>query len=109
MPPLRAYSCFKRSGCFPEVSPEDGKDWRAPSDQAKEWRDVTETVESGLLDAGCASAFIEQYRVAEAAGDTQACLDLLRRHRCELVCALHEAQRPIDVCDWIIRGLERKL
>lgn len=78
-------------------------------DQTKERRDVTETVKSGLLDAGCASAFIERYRVAEAAGDTKACLDLLRRHRCELVCALHEAQKPIDVCDWIIRGLEREL
>ncbi len=70
---------------------------------------MTETVESGLRDAGCAGELIEQYRALEGAGNTKACLDLLRRHRCELVCALHEAQRPIDVCDWIIRGLEKGL
>lgn len=75
----------------------------------KERCDVTETVEYGLRDAGCAGELIDRYRVLEKAGDTKACLDLLRRHRCELVIALHEAQKPIDVCDWIIRGLEREL
>lgn len=70
---------------------------------------MTESVEYGLRDAGCAGELIEQYRALDGVGDTRACLDLLRRHRCELVCALHEAQKPIDVCDWIIRGLEREL
>ena len=64
------------------------------------------TSEQCLADAGCNEAFIRQYRAREAAGDEATCLQLLRLHRCELVYALHEAQRPIDVVDWIIRDLE---
>ncbi len=67
---------------------------------------MTEAMECGLHDAGCAHELIERYRVLEEAGDTNACLNLLRGHRCELICALHEAQRPIDVCDWLIRAVE---
>ena len=63
-------------------------------------------VETCLRDAGGDAAFIARCRAREAEGDTDTCLKLLRLHRCELVCALHEAQRPIDVCDWIIHDLE---
>lgn len=67
---------------------------------------MNQTIQSCLRDAGCSDVFIERYLAREAAGDTQTCLQLLKLHRCELVCALHEAQRPIDVCDWIIKDLE---
>lgn len=64
------------------------------------------TNEQSLRDAGCTDTFIERYLARAAAGDEKTCLQLLRLHRCELVCALHEAQRPIDVVDWIISDLE---
>lgn len=69
---------------------------------------MNEAATDGLRNAGCTNELIERYETLDDAGDTAACLDLLRRHRCELVCALHDAQRPIDVCDWIIRKLEKE-
>lgn len=59
-----------------------------------------------LRDAGCSDVFIESYLACATQGDDETCLQLLKLHRCELVCALHEAQRPIDVVDWIIHDLE---
>ncbi|MDO4536843.1 MAG: hypothetical protein Q4B54_01685 [Coriobacteriales bacterium] len=70
---------------------------------------MTESMRLGLSDAGCAAELVERYGEFEKAGDTRACLALLRKHRCELVCSLHEAQRPIDVCDWMIRNLEKEM
>ncbi len=67
---------------------------------------MTTTSRECLRDAGCSDVFIESYLARAATGDDETCLQLLRLHRCELVCALHEAQRPIDVVDWIIRDLE---
>lgn len=62
--------------------------------------------ETCLRDAGCKDAFIERFQASAETGDTNSCLQLLRLHRSELLCALHEAQRPIDVCDLIIHDLE---
>ena len=60
-----------------------------------------------LTEAGCGSALVDRLNAMQEAGETDACLRLLRCHRCELVEALHQAQRPIDVCDWLIHELER--
>ena len=60
-----------------------------------------------LADAGCDTTLIARLERQLAEGDEAACLQLLRAHRCDLVAAMHEAQRPIDVCDWIIREVER--
>ncbi len=62
----------------------------------------------GLADAGCTEDLVELYGAFEETGDVDACKSIQQKHRCELVCALHEAQRPIDVCDWLIRNLERE-
>lgn len=59
-----------------------------------------------LKDAGCDAALIERCEQHLEAGDSAACLRELRAHRCDLVEAMHEAQRPIDVCDWVIREVE---
>lgn len=61
---------------------------------------------NGLAAAGCSEQLIGRLERRIATGDTEGCLRLLRAHRCELVEAMHEAQRPIDVCDWIIREVE---
>lgn len=60
-----------------------------------------------LTEAGCNSALADRLDSLKKAGETDACLRLLRCHRCELVEALHQAQRPIDVCDWLIHELEQ--
>lgn len=64
--------------------------------------------QTDLCDAGCGEELAALCDRLESSGHTDECLRLLRRHRAELVVALHEAQRPIDVCDWIIRNLEKK-
>lgn len=61
---------------------------------------------NGLVAAGCSEQLIRRLEQRIVAGDTEGCLRLLRAHRCELVEAMHEAQRPIDICDWIIREVE---
>ncbi len=69
---------------------------------------MTESMRAGLYDAGCAADLVERYAAFEEAGDIEGCLALLRSHRLELICAMHEAQRPVDVCDWVIRNLEKE-
>ena len=61
-----------------------------------------------LADAGCSADLIERCEHHLHEGDSEACLRVLRAHRCDLVEAMHEAQRPIDVCDWIIREVEKQ-
>ena len=60
-----------------------------------------------LTEAGCNNTLADRFDALKKAGETDACLRLLRCHRCELVEALHQAQRPIDVCDWLIHELEQ--
>ena len=60
-----------------------------------------------LTEAGCGNTLVDRLDAMQQAGEADACLRLLRCHRCELVEALHEAQRPIDVCDWLIHELEQ--
>lgn len=62
---------------------------------------------NSLADAGCDAVLSELCEYTLLRGDTEECLRLLRAHRCDLVEAMHEAQRPIDVCDWIIREVEK--
>jgi hypothetical protein len=61
---------------------------------------------TSLAAAGCDDGLANLLEAHAAVGDEASCLRLLRAHRCELVEAMHEAQRPIDVCDWIIREVE---
>ena len=59
-----------------------------------------------LEQTGFAESQIARYRQLEDEGRTKECIRLLRCRRCELVDALHEAQRPIDLIDWAIHSLE---
>ena len=63
--------------------------------------------EETLADAGCDAALAARLSRLQAAGDTEGCVRLLRCHRSGLVDAMHEAQRPIDVCDLIIHALQK--
>lgn len=49
----------------------------------------------------------ERYLRCAEAGGTDECLRMLRLRRAELLVALHEAQRPIDMVDYAIRDLQR--
>ena len=60
-----------------------------------------------LEETGFAPAQARRYLEFEQQGRTDDCLRMLRSRRCELVDALHEAQRPIDVIDWAIHDLRR--
>lgn len=48
-----------------------------------------------------------RYLELEERGRRDECLRMLRCRRCELVDALHEAQRPIDLLDYAIHDLAR--
>lgn len=62
---------------------------------------------TSLMDAGCDATLADRLGQRLEEGDAEGCLRLLRAHRCDLVEAMHEAQKPIDVCDWIIREVEK--
>ncbi|MBP3894172.1 MAG: hypothetical protein J6D34_09050 [Atopobiaceae bacterium] len=61
-----------------------------------------------LAETGFGQEQAQRFLVLEAEGRTDECIRMLRCKRCELVDALHEAQRPIDVLDWAIRDLEKR-
>ena len=61
---------------------------------------------NSLMAASCNNELIERLERQAEKGNSEACLQLLRAHRCDLVEAMHEAQKPIDVCDWIIQEVE---
>ena len=60
-----------------------------------------------LTAAGFSEAQKQRYLTLEEQGRTDDCVRMLRCRRCELVDALHEAQRPIDVVDYAIYELVR--
>ena len=61
-------------------------------------------IAQALADARCGQDLIEEYDRLEREGRHDESLQLLRCHRCRLVDAMHEAQRPIDVIDLVIAG-----
>ena len=61
-------------------------------------------IAQALADARCDRELIEEYDRLEREGRHDESLRLLRCHRCRLVDAMHEAQRPIDVIDLVIAG-----
>lgn len=69
---------------------------------------MTDTTLTMLEATGFSSHQARRYERCEQEGRTDECVRMLRRRRCELVDALHEAQRPIDVIDWAIADLEHR-
>ncbi len=75
--------------------------------RGQDWRTMEGIDTASLAAAGCDKALAMQLAQLAQKGDTMECLRLLRKHRCDLVDAMHKAQMPIDVCDWIIRKVEK--
>lgn len=61
-----------------------------------------------LADAGCTQSQIDAYEQLRAHGDMEGCMRLLRQQRSVLVRQVHEAQRPLDVLDYIMYHMQRK-
>lgn len=70
---------------------------------------MSDTTKALLHETGFDALQAERYLSLEAQGRKEECLRMLRCRRCELVEALHEAQRPIDVIDWAIYDLGRRV
>lgn len=70
---------------------------------------MSDNTQALLHETGFDELQTERYLSLEAQGRTEECLRMLRCRRCELVDALHEAQRPIDVIDWAIYDLGRRV
>ena len=60
-----------------------------------------------LKTVGFSEAQRKRYLALEEQGRKDDCVRMLRCRRCELVDALHEAQRPIDVVDYALYELAR--
>lgn len=65
-------------------------------------------ITGALTDARCTPAEIAAFWDLYASGQTAAALRLLSCHRCKLVCALHEAQKPIDILDYLLYQLNQQ-
>ena len=70
---------------------------------------MTDATLTMLEATGFSSHQAQRYERCKREGRTDECVRMLRRRRCELVDALHEAQRPIDVIDWAIADLEHRV
>lgn len=60
-----------------------------------------------LLAAGCPAEQAEEIRRLCEEGETRPALFRLKRHRCELMDALHERQEQVDRLDLLLREIER--
>lgn len=69
---------------------------------------MTNTIQQALVAAGCTDDLIARYDSLVRAGRHDEGLQLLRCQRCKLVEAMHEAQRPIDVMDWVIANVSHQ-
>lgn len=67
-------------------------------------REITQA----LQDTGWDSGKIQEFMALEGEGRREEALRLLSCYRCQLVCAIHEAQRPVDILDYLIHQLQKK-
>lgn len=60
-----------------------------------------------LQDAHCDEAAIERFLQLRAARQWEEAARVLAKQRCQLVCALHAAQKPIDILDHLLHLLKK--
>lgn len=65
-------------------------------------------IAEALRDAGCDEPTIAQFMQLKAEGKLEEGLHLLAKFRCRLVCKMHEAQKPVDVLDYVIAQMKPK-
>lgn len=60
-----------------------------------------------LRDANCDEATVNKFLLLKDEGRMSEAIRLLSCHRCELLNALHEAQKPIHILDYLINKLRK--
>lgn len=61
-----------------------------------------------LTCAGCDEETIHAFLKYKEEDDREACVRILCKHRCELLCKMHEFQKPIDILDYYIDKLKKE-
>ena len=67
-----------------------------------------ETIGHALRDVNCDEETIMQFLQLRAEKKWEEAAKVLAKHRCQLVCAMHEAQKPIDILDYLLHQLKNK-
>ncbi len=65
-------------------------------------------IEQALFDAGLTEAQIQGFLTLWASDRQDEALRLLGKHRCGLLCRMHEAQKPIDILDYLLCELKKE-
>ncbi|MCF0115128.1 MAG: hypothetical protein HUJ56_07230 [Erysipelotrichaceae bacterium] len=60
-----------------------------------------------LKDAGCDDTFIETFKKLQQEDRVEELRQMLNCHRNQLVCKMHELQKPIDICDYLLYSLKK--
>lgn len=61
-----------------------------------------------LQDAQCDEAVIKRFLQFAAGERWEEAAKVLAQQRCQLVCALHAAQKPIDILDYLLYLLKKE-
>lgn len=65
------------------------------------------SIVEALQAAGCDEALIGRFLQLKMEGKTDEGLRLLSKFRCELICRMHEAQKPVDILDYFIFQMKK--
>ncbi|MCF0110630.1 MAG: hypothetical protein HUJ58_01925 [Erysipelotrichaceae bacterium] len=60
-----------------------------------------------LKDAGCDEEFIEKFKQLQKEDRVEELRQMLNCHKAELVYKMHELQKPIDICDYLLYSLKK--
>lgn len=60
-----------------------------------------------LKDAGCDDAFIKEFQQLQKEDRVDELRQMLNCHRAQLVYKMHELQKPIDICDYLLYSLKK--
>ena len=67
-----------------------------------------DVLRQALRDANCDEDTIQKFLRLRKAGEKEEALRTLSCHRCHLVCAMHDAQKPVDVLDYLIYQIKKE-
>ncbi|MDD2956505.1 MAG: hypothetical protein PHD67_09365 [Oscillospiraceae bacterium] len=65
-------------------------------------------IAQALADANCDAITIQKFISLRQEGKNEEALQLLSCYRCQLVCAMHAAQKPLDIMDYLIYRLKKE-
>ena len=64
--------------------------------------DNEDKILQNLKDAGCTNEFVEEFFEIRKHGDTKALVQLLYKHKTQLLSSLHDFQKKIDCLDYLV-------